>query len=145
MLLKNTLFLFSAFLLFKGVNGQDCNFTAHAGNDTIICEGSNLHLHGTIGGGAISPAIYGLLGDAVNVPIALMAVAGMCLLTLPLVGRVAAGHPILAQEHIDQTYVLEASLFPRKPDYLLKVKGMSMRDIGILVGTARVLVHRNAY
>src|SRR5574341_808387 len=40
-------------------------------------------------------------------------------LTLPLVGRVAAGHPILAQEHIDQTYVVEASMFPRKPDYLL--------------------------
>ena len=55
-------------------------------------------------------------------------------LTLPLVGRVAAGHPILAQEHIDQTYVLEASLFPRKPDYLLKVKGMSMRDVGIVDG-----------
>jgi repressor LexA len=47
---------------------------------------------------------------------------------------VAAGHPILAQEHIDQTYVLEASLFPRKPDYLLKVKGMSMRDAGIMDG-----------
>lgn len=55
-------------------------------------------------------------------------------LTLPLVGRVAAGHPILAQEHIDQTYLLEASLFPRRPDYLLKVKGMSMRDAGIVDG-----------
>jgi len=39
---------------------------------------------GTIGAGAIAPAIYGLLGDAVNVPAALMAVAGMCLVTLPL-------------------------------------------------------------
>ena len=39
---------------------------------------------GTIGSGAVAPAIYGLLGDAVNVPIALMAVAGMCLITLPL-------------------------------------------------------------
>jgi repressor LexA len=55
-------------------------------------------------------------------------------LTLPLIGRVAAGHPILAQEHIDQTYVLEASLFPRKPDYLLKVKGMSMVGAGIVDG-----------
>ena len=55
-------------------------------------------------------------------------------LTLPLVGRVAAGHPILAHEHIDQTYLLEASLFPRRPDYLLKVKGMSMRDAGIVDG-----------
>jgi len=55
-------------------------------------------------------------------------------LTLPLVGRVAAGNPILAQENIDQTYILEASLFPRRPDYLLKVKGMSMRDAGIMDG-----------
>jgi repressor LexA len=55
-------------------------------------------------------------------------------LTLPLVGRVAAGSPILAEEHIDQTYVVEASMFPRRPDYLLKVRGMSMRDAGILDG-----------
>ena len=55
-------------------------------------------------------------------------------LTLPLVGRVAAGSPILAQEHIDQTYLLEASMFPRRPDYLLKVRGMSMRDVGIMDG-----------
>src|SRR5512139_3534277 len=55
-------------------------------------------------------------------------------LALPLVGRVAAGSPILAQEHIDQTYLVEASMFPRRPDYLLKVRGMSMRDAGILDG-----------
>ena len=53
---------------------------------------------------------------------------------LPLVGRVAAGAPILAQEHIDKTYYLESSLFQRKPDYLLKVRGMSMRDAGIMDG-----------
>ncbi len=55
-------------------------------------------------------------------------------LTLPLVGRVAAGSPILAQEHVDQTFLVEASMFPRRPDYLLKVRGMSMRDAGILDG-----------
>ncbi|MEY4561236.1 MAG: hypothetical protein RLZZ618_513 [Pseudomonadota bacterium] len=55
-------------------------------------------------------------------------------LSLPLVGRVAAGHPILAQEHIEQTYQVEQSLFAKRPDYLLKVKGMSMRDAGILDG-----------
>lgn len=59
---------------------------------------------------------------------------GIAQLALPLVGRVAAGSPILAQEHIDQTYVIEATLFPRKPDYLLRVRGMSMRDAGILDG-----------
>ncbi|MFN7195817.1 MAG: transcriptional repressor LexA [Hylemonella sp.] len=55
-------------------------------------------------------------------------------LALPLIGRVAAGSPILAQEHIDQTYHVESSLFQRKPDYLLKVRGMSMRDAGIMDG-----------
>ena len=55
-------------------------------------------------------------------------------LTLPLIGRVAAGSPILAQEHVDQTYHVESSLFQHKPDYLLKVRGMSMRDIGIIDG-----------
>ena len=55
-------------------------------------------------------------------------------LALPLVGRVAAGSPILAQEHIEQTYYFESSLFQRQPDYLLKVRGMSMRDVGIMDG-----------
>lgn len=55
-------------------------------------------------------------------------------LALPLIGRVAAGSPILAQEHVDQTYYVESSLFQRRPDYLLKVRGMSMRDIGIMDG-----------
>ncbi len=55
-------------------------------------------------------------------------------ISLPLIGRVAAGSPILAQEHVDQTYLLEPSLFVQKPDYLLRVRGMSMRDAGILDG-----------
>jgi len=55
-------------------------------------------------------------------------------LVLPLIGRVAAGSPILAQEHIDKTYYLENSLFQHRPDYLLKVRGMSMRDAGIMDG-----------
>jgi len=64
----------------------------------------------------------------------LLPLPAMAQLTLPLVGRVAAGSPILAQEHIDQTYLMEASMFPRRPDYLLKVRGMSMRDAGIMDG-----------
>ncbi len=54
--------------------------------------------------------------------------------TLPLVGRVAAGSPILAQEHIERSYQFENGFFQQQPDYLLKVRGMSMRDIGILDG-----------
>ena len=53
---------------------------------------------------------------------------------LPLIGRVAAGSPILAQEHVDQSYVIQSSLFDRKADYLLRVRGMSMRDAGIMDG-----------
>jgi len=63
-----------------------------------------------------------------------LALPGLEQLVLPLVGRVAAGHPILAQEHVEQTYAVEPSLFARQPDYLLRVRGMSMKDIGILDG-----------
>jgi len=60
---------------------------------------------------------------------------------LPLVGRVAAGSPILAQEHIEAHYRLDPALFNPKPHYLLRVHGMSMRDAGILDGDL-VAVHR---
>jgi repressor LexA len=55
-------------------------------------------------------------------------------LGLPLVGRVAAGSPVLATEHIEQHFQVDTSLFKAKPDYLLKVRGLSMRDAGILDG-----------
>jgi len=55
-------------------------------------------------------------------------------LSLPLIGRVAAGSPILAQEHVEKTYQVDPAMFSGKPDYLLKVRGMSMRDAGILDG-----------
>ena len=55
-------------------------------------------------------------------------------LVLPVVGRVAAGNPILAAEHVDREISVEPSLFTQTPDYLLKVRGLSMRDAGILDG-----------
>jgi repressor LexA len=55
-------------------------------------------------------------------------------LTLPLIGRVAAGSPILAVEHIQQQIPCDPSLFDKGADYLLQVRGMSMRDAGILDG-----------
>ena len=61
-------------------------------------------------------------------------IPGVTQLVLPLVGRVAAGSPILAQEHVQETYAVAPELFAQKPDYLLKVKGMSMRDVGIFDG-----------
>jgi repressor LexA len=60
--------------------------------------------------------------------------ASIMQLSLPLVGRVAAGSPILAQEHISQHYSCDPAFFSSKPDYLLKVRGLSMRDAGILDG-----------
>jgi repressor LexA len=60
---------------------------------------------------------------------------------LPLVGRVAAGSPILAEEHIETHYRIDPQLFNPKPHYLLRVQGMSMKDAGILDGDL-VAVHR---
>jgi repressor LexA len=53
---------------------------------------------------------------------------------IPIVGQVAAGNPILATEHIEDHCNLAASFFRPRADYLLRVKGMSMRDAGILDG-----------
>lgn len=53
---------------------------------------------------------------------------------LPVVGRVAAGQPILAAEHIEEHHALDPALFRPRADYLLRVTGMSMRDAGILDG-----------
>lgn len=55
-------------------------------------------------------------------------------LVLPLVGRVAAGAPILAEQHLEGTYTVEPALFQQQPDYLLRVRGNSMVGAGILNG-----------
>jgi repressor LexA len=60
---------------------------------------------------------------------------------LPLVGRVAAGSPVLAEENIEDEYRVDPALFARKPHYLLRVTGMSMRGAGILDGDL-LAVHR---
>ncbi|MFZ1179969.1 MAG: transcriptional repressor LexA [Herbaspirillum sp.] len=77
----------------------------------------------------IRPSLFGSRQMALPHP-ALMQIS------LPLVGRVAAGSPILAQEHIESesNYSIDPMLFSSKPDYLLRVRGMSMRDAGILDG-----------
>ena len=53
---------------------------------------------------------------------------------LPLIGRVAAGEPLLAQQHIEGHYQVDPSLFKPNADFLLRVSGMSMKDIGIMDG-----------
>lgn len=62
---------------------------------------------------------------------------------LPLVGRVAAGNPILAEENIEAHYKIDPSMFNPKPHYLLRVQGMSMKDIGIYDNDL-VAVHRTS-
>ena len=60
---------------------------------------------------------------------------------LPLVGRVAAGSPILAQENIEHEYRVDPLLFSSRPHYLLRVEGNSMLNAGILDGDL-LAVHR---
>lgn len=60
---------------------------------------------------------------------------------LPLVGRVAAGEPILAEEHVEDHLKVDPQLFHPTPDYLLRVSGMSMKDIGILDGDLPAVHH----
>jgi repressor LexA len=64
----------------------------------------------------------------------MLPIPSLAQLVLPLVGRVAAGNPILATEHVERDVGVDPSLFAQRPDYLLKVRGMSMRDVGILDG-----------
>ena len=60
---------------------------------------------------------------------------------LPLIGRVAAGSPLLAVENIEARFELDPRLFTPRADYLLRVRGLSMRDAGILDGDL-IAVHR---
>ena len=56
------------------------------------------------------------------------------IIALPVIGRVAAGSPILAEQNVDRNVPVDPAMFNPKADYLLKVKGLSMRDVGILDG-----------
>lgn len=62
-------------------------------------------------------------------------------LGLPLIGQVAAGSPILANEHIESHYQVDPNLFNPCADFLLRVRGESMKDIGIMDGDL-LAVHR---
>ena len=88
---------------------------------------------GTSRGIRLRPGAYDVPSES-PLPLSSLFLQDRARLALPLVGRVAAGSPILAQEHIEQTYMCDSSLFGQKPDYLLRVRGMSMRDAGIRDG-----------
>jgi len=61
--------------------------------------------------------------------------------SLPLVGRVAAGSPIMSEGNIEANYAVDPALFRPHADFLLRVVGLSMRDAGILDGDF-IAVHR---
>ena len=61
--------------------------------------------------------------------------------SLPVIGRVAAGSPVLAEQNVEQHCKVDPALFEPPADYLLRVRGMSMRDAGILEGDL-LAVHR---
>ncbi|MFA7495288.1 MAG: transcriptional repressor LexA [Acidithiobacillus sp.] len=64
---------------------------------------------------------------------------------LPLVGRVAAGQPVLAEEFREGQLPVDPKLFSSEADYLLRVQGMSMRDAGILDGDILAVRHETAF
>jgi repressor LexA len=108
---------------FRSANAAEEHLQALARKGAIeISPGTSrgIRLVGTTGTGA----------EAASVPV----VPAALLMALPLVGRVAAGSPILAQEHVEATYSVDPAMFSAKPDFLLKVKGWSMRDAGICDG-----------
>ncbi|MFM9434130.1 repressor LexA [Janthinobacterium sp. CG_23.3] len=73
-----------------------------------------------------------LIGASVDAPAA--RVPASLMMSLPLIGRVAAGSPMLAQEHVETHYQVDPAMFSARPDFLLKVRGESMRDAGIMDG-----------
>ena len=89
---------------------------------------------------ASSEVAYPVIGSTLTT-LAAASLPGTQRTTLPLVGRVAAGSPVLAQENIEDELRLDPKLFSPRPHYLLRVEGMSMRDAGVLDGDL-LAVHR---
>ncbi len=112
----------SAHFGFRSPNAAEAHLRALEKKDVI-------HIgRGVSRGITLQPLAAGELPASANTPV-------------PLVGRVAAGSPILAQENIEDEYRIDPALFPQRPDYLLRVEGMSMQDAGILDGDL-LAVHR---
>jgi repressor LexA len=108
----------AAELGFKSANAAEEHLQALARKGAIeIAPGTSRGIR------LVGPAV-----EAAPVPPAVLMMA------LPLVGRVAAGSPILAQEHVETTFNVDPAMFSARPDYLLKVRGLSMRDVGIMDG-----------
>jgi len=83
----------------------------------------------------------GVSRGIILLPLAMGELPASAYTPVPLIGRVAAGSPILAQENIEDEYRIDPGMFSRRPDYLLRVAGMSMQDAGIFDGDL-LAVHR---
>ncbi len=112
---------------FKSANAAEEHLQALARKGAIeISPGTSRGIR--LIGAASAAASAAAAGQALpKVPAAL-------LMSLPLIGRVAAGSPILAQENLEASYNVDPALFSARPDFLLKVRGWSMRDAGIMDG-----------
>lgn len=55
-------------------------------------------------------------------------------LRLPLIGRIAAGAPVMTAEHVEDWLGVDAALFRPRPDWLFRVEGRSMQNLGVLPG-----------
>ena len=113
---------------FKSANAAEDHLRALARKGVIEL------VSGTSRGIRLQNSALRALSAARGTPLPQPMAASISQLVLPLIGLVAAGSPILAQAHITTTYCVESHLFQSKPDYLLKVRGMSMRDAGIFDG-----------
>lgn len=128
----------AAELGFKSANAAEEHLKALQRKGAIeITAGTSrgIRLTGNFGGTATGTGAASAAAPRAKVEFDDMpAVPAGLLVSLPLIGRVAAGSPILAQENLETTYSVDPKMFSAKPDFLLKVRGESMRDIGIMDG-----------
>lgn len=110
---------------FRSANAAEDHLKALAKKGAIILT------PGTSRGIRLNPELE---DDSQKAPLAATAELHEHINTLPLIGRVAAGSPILAQEHIEKEIPVDPAMFEDKADYLLRVRGESMIDIGIYDG-----------
>ncbi len=118
---------------FRSVNAAEDHLRALERKGHIrLASGTSRGIQLTDASSATPKGLAGLPDDAASGGAGWAALAGARL--VPLIGRVAAGLPILATEHVEREIPLSADLFQETPDYLLRVRGSSMRDAGILDG-----------
>ncbi|WDU47243.1 transcriptional repressor LexA [Taylorella equigenitalis] len=115
----------SSALGFNSLNSAEMHIKA------LVKKGALIAIPGVSRGLRINPAFESEFLDSVKDELS-NSEASNDFLSLPIVGRVAAGSPIEAIEHLEDQLLFHSSIFSQTPDYLLRVKGDSMIDIGIM-------------